>query len=69
MTCSMHTDAAGKSQIMKCAARLSQRSVMMTGMGSSAAGLTAAAIKTGGQVRKKVAPISTLNTRNFHTCL
>ena len=40
---------AGKSQFMKWAARLAQRSVVTTGKGSSAAGLTAAAVKEGGQ--------------------
>ncbi|EIE26663.1 MCM-domain-containing protein [Coccomyxa subellipsoidea C-169] len=39
----------GKSQLMKYAAKLSQRSVVTTGRGSSAAGLTVAAVKEGGQ--------------------
>ncbi|BDA40702.1 probable DNA helicase MCM9 [Coccomyxa sp. Obi] len=38
----------GKSQLMKYAAKLSQRSVVTTGRGSSAAGLTVAAVKEGG---------------------
>lgn len=40
---------AGKSQLMKYAAKLSQRFVVTTGKGSSAAGLTVAAVKEGGQ--------------------
>ena len=39
----------GKSQLMKCAAKLSARSVLTTGKGSSGVGLTAAAVKDGGQ--------------------
>ena len=39
----------GKSQLMKCAARLSARSVLTTGKGSSGVGLTAAAVKDSGQ--------------------
>ena len=41
--------AAGKSQFMKWAARLAERAVVTTGRGSSAAGLTAAAVKERGQ--------------------
>ena len=39
----------GKSQLMKCAGRLSARAVLTTGKGTSGAGLTAAAVKDGGQ--------------------
>ena len=37
----------GKSQLMKCAAKISPRAVMTTGKGSSGVGLTAAAVKEG----------------------
>jgi hypothetical protein len=39
----------GKSQFMKYAAKLSARSVMTTGMGSTGAGLTVTAVKDNGK--------------------
>ncbi|RZC64407.1 hypothetical protein C5167_008094 [Papaver somniferum] len=39
----------GKSQFMKFAAKLSNRSVMTTGLGSTSAGLTVTAVKDGGE--------------------
>ncbi len=38
----------GKSQFLKYAAKLSHRSVMTTGIGSTSAGLTVTAVKDGG---------------------
>ena len=46
-----HGGAAGKSQFMKYAARLSPRAVVTTGRGSSGAGLTVAAVKEVGRKR------------------
>lgn len=39
----------GKSQFLKFAAKLSNRAVITTGLGSTSAGLTVAAVKDGGK--------------------
>lgn len=39
----------GKSQFLKFAAKLSNRSVITTGLGSTSAGLTVTAVKDGGK--------------------
>lgn len=41
----------GKSQFLKFAAKLSNRAVITTGLGSTSAGLTVAAVKDGGNVQ------------------
>lgn len=59
----------GKSQLMKYAAKLSQRSVVTTGTGSSAAGLTVAAVKEGGHWYERHCTASALNPPGHEWCL
>ncbi|KAK6241333.1 hypothetical protein SCA6_006722 [Theobroma cacao] len=58
-----------KSQILKFAAKLRNRSVITTGLGSTSAGLTVTAVKDGGQARGSVQYyarlVTTLSTRTI----
>ena len=49
----MNIIGTGKSQFLKFAAKLSNRSVITTGLGSTSAGLTVTAVKDGGTFQLK----------------
>lgn len=52
----------GKSQFLKFAAKLSNRSVITTGLGSTSAGLTVTAVRDGGR-------FNSVTATDHHSCL